>query len=863
MSDWYDHSLLGRLEAHAAESPERVAFTLLREHGDPERLTFGQLVARVRCVAARLGERFRPGERAILAYPHGLEFVATFLGCLAAGLIAVPAYPPRRNRKAERLDGIIADCTPAVLLTADAVRPTLPIHVPSMATDGWPTTDALAWDRSTITPHAVAFLQYTSGSTGTPRGVVVTHANLAQNEQQLQESCKTDPRSVNVSWLPLFHDMGLVFGALHGVYVGFPTVLLAPSLFAQQPARWMQAVSDFAATHTAGPNFAFDLSARVVSEEQRAALRLSSLRRAINGAEPVRAETFDRFLATFSRCGLNPRALMAGYGMAETTLVVSGSRYDHSPTRLWVDAAELEDGRVEPVDPGPVARCLVGCGPPGVGVEMRVVDPEARTLAPAGRVGELWVQSGSVAAGYWGRPEDTHAAFVNRLADTGEGPYLATGDLGFIHAGEVYVTGRRKDLIIVRGRNIYPQDVEAAVASAGGIEPNGCAAFADPGPNGGEGIGIVAEAGRGLVRLARTALAEVAAVAARVRAAVAEEFEVVPHRVVLVRPGSFPRTSSGKVQRRACRDAMRANTLDVVYDSAADRPGNRDVGVGLVASVAAARSELLQAVRRAVVEAFTAEEPAVGGVADDTLLHALAPDSIRAAAAAARVEEATGVRLEPDAMYHFPTVGRLATHVVGRLADSPGGTEPPAEFTVAAVTTRPDLEAVGRLRYAVTVEEMGLTMRHADHQRRVVDEPLDRCGCVFAARHRGEVVATLRVNLLRRSDVGYYFDAYGLGLFAEELRPALAISTRLAVARPYRNSGLLVALARQAHHYLADERVAFNVMDCRKPLLPNFLRLGYRVHLPDLAHPEFGDVTVLALDLRAAGAPQPPPEDLL
>ena len=357
MPSFYADSLLGRLEFHALEFPEQTAYRYLHDQGPADVLTFGGLAARVRTLAARLRQAVRPGERVLLLYPQGLEFVAGFLACLAAGAAAVPAYPPRRNRKADRIDAILADCAPAAVLTTAAVRAGMPGERLSglsvLATDEVPLADAPAWDRDSVRPDAPAFLQYTSGSTGTPRGVVVTHANLAVNARQTAHNFDHHPwhagdrASVMVSWLPIFHDMGLVGGVLQSLYVGFPSVLMSPTGFAQEPVRWLRAIADYRGTTAGAPNFAYDHCARTVTDEQKIGLDLGSLRVLYNGAEPVSGDTLDRFTAAFAQCGFRGRMFFPCYGMAETTLFVSGGPPGAEPSRLWVDAAALEAGRVE------------------------------------------------------------------------------------------------------------------------------------------------------------------------------------------------------------------------------------------------------------------------------------------------------------------------------------------------------------------------------------------------------------------------------------------------------------------------------------------------------------------------------------
>jgi acyl-CoA synthetase (AMP-forming)/AMP-acid ligase II len=561
-----DETILDRLRSHAKHQPERLVYRFLRDDGGSDTLTFGQLDRRVRGLAPRLREFAAPGDRALLLYPPGLEFIEAFLACLAAGVIAVPAYPPRRNRKADRLRAITDDARPRLILTTRQVLPTLEASeladiqdAVRLATDDVETDDN--GPSLSVSADAVAFLQYTSGSTGSPRGVVVSHANLMANEAAIQAAFRHTPDDVVVGWLPAFHDMGLIGNVLQPLYVGFPAILLSPTSFLTQPVRWLRAITEYRATTSGAPDFAYDHCVRAVTEEQKRGLDLRSWTIAYNGAEPVRAETLDRFVAAFAPCGFRPEAFFPCYGLAEATLFVSGGP-PGKLSRHRVEPAALEAGQVVAVNP-PHGRCLVASGRPGEWTKVVVVDPATREPVPDGEVGHLWVLSPSVAAGYWNRPDETARVFGNRLA-SGEGPFLDTGDLGFLDGGEVYVTGRSKDLIIIAGRNIYPQDVEAAVERVlPFLKANSCAAFSVE-AEGKDQLAVVVEADRTLVRSAQPT-GELPAAVVRVRQSVLRECEVRVSRVAFVRPGTFPRTSSGKVQRRACRDGLRDGTLEVIH----------------------------------------------------------------------------------------------------------------------------------------------------------------------------------------------------------------------------------------------------------------------------------------------------------
>ncbi len=547
-------SLAALLRRRAEESPDRGYTWLAQGEETADRLTYAGLDARARAIAAALAGAIPPGERALLLFPPGLEFIAAFFGCLYAGVIAVPAYPPHSRRPDPRLASIATDCRPrAVLTTAPllARREALAVQVPALGNALWlgdfdPADRADPTDRTE--PEDVAFLQYTSGSTGSPKGVVVTHANLLDNLEKIRLAFGQTPESVVVGWLPLFHDMGLIGNVLQPCFVGSDCVLMSPAAFLQKPARWLQAIHRFRGTTSGGPNFAYDLCARSVGPEVRAGLDLSSWSVAFNGAEPVRAETLRRFAEAFAPCGFRRSAFVPCYGLAEATLLVTAARgaADDSP---------------------------VSCGALPPGGEVLVVDPEAGVPSAGEAVGEIWVSGPSVAAGYWNRPEETRETFGAVLQDGRGHPlrYLRTGDLGFVRGGELVVTGRLKDLIILRGRNLYPQDVELTAEQAHpALRAGGGAAFSVE-EQGEERLVVVFEVGREAGRHP----GELSTIADAIRRAVAEEHGVRVAGVALVRTGTIPKTSSGKIRRRECRARYLDGGLEILYRSS-DQPPLQD-----------------------------------------------------------------------------------------------------------------------------------------------------------------------------------------------------------------------------------------------------------------------------------------------
>ncbi len=572
-------TLVELLSYRAQNQSDQIAYTFL-EDGETEanRLTYQELDRQARAIAGQLQSLDATGSHALLLYPPGLEFIAAFFGCLYAGVVAVPAYPPRRNQNMSRLQAIVADAEATVALTTTSLLDYIESRFaeePGLAKLRWLATDnlasdlAAAWQKPEVSSDTIAFLQYTSGSTGTPKGVMVSHGNLLHNSAMIHKSFADTPNSQGVSWLPPYHDMGLVGGVLQPLYVGAPTILMSPVAFMQRPFRWLQAISRFKATTSGGPNFAYDLCIRKITPEQQASLDLSSWEVAFTGAEPVRAETLEQFAATFEPCGFRREAFHPCYGMAETTLIVSGSLRSAPPIVRQVDGAALEQNRVVPVvGKQESIRTIVGCGQNLLDQKIVIVDPESLTPCPAEKVGEIWVLGSSVAQGYWNRPEETQKVFHAYLADTGvneagrsSGPFLRTGDLGFLQDGELFVTGRIKDVIIIRGQNHYPQDIELAVEKSHPALRPGCGAAFSVEVKGSERLVIVQEVERSYLRKL-----DVKKVVESIRQAVVAEHGLQIYATVLVKTGSIPKTSSGKIQRHACRAGFLAGSLNVIED---------------------------------------------------------------------------------------------------------------------------------------------------------------------------------------------------------------------------------------------------------------------------------------------------------
>lgn len=562
-------SIIDVLNTRADIQSDQPSYVFLSDGAEVDRLSFAQLQRRARAVAAYLQEMKAQNERVLLLYPAGLDYVVALYACLYEKAIAVPAYPPRMNQNLRRLLAIIDDAQPIVALTTSAIFSRLQSwfdQVPGLKSIRWAITDDIdmgradVWDEARVNAEAIAFLQYTSGSTAAPKGVMVSHGNLMHNQAMMKESLKHGDDTVIVSWLPMYHDMGLIGNILAGMYNGAPCYLMAHTDFLQKPACWLKAISKYRATFSGGPDFAYDLCVRKVHQEQRKGLDLSCWRTAFNGSEPVRAETLRRFADAFSPCGFRPEAFYPCYGLAEATLFVSGGVIGEAPAITAFDKAGLEEHRAAVSDRLQDGVTLVSSGKSCLNERIITVNPQTLTTCDEGQVGEIWVSNAAVAQGYWGSPELTDETFRARLSDTKEGPYLRTGDLGVIFQGALYVTGRIKDLIIIRGRNHYPQDIELTAEASHSALRIGCSAAFAVVDGGTERLILVAEINR-----ERRNCIDMNEVVESIRQAILMEHEIDISAIVLIRPGSLPKTSSGKIQRSAIRSAFLSGGLNTVY----------------------------------------------------------------------------------------------------------------------------------------------------------------------------------------------------------------------------------------------------------------------------------------------------------
>ncbi len=709
-------TLIGCLRGHAAQRPDQLAFAFAHDGRADLAISFSHLDRRARAIAARLQQMELAGERVILAYPQGLDFIAGFFGCLYAGCVAVPTFLPGR-RTLSRFDAIVADAGARLVLSAaDAIAQhrTMDVQrigsggvspsIPWLATDEIPDCLADGWEMPIVASETLAMLQYTSGSTSEPKGVMLSHANLMHNTRAISDAFGMRcGRESGVFWLPTYHDMGLVGGVLVPVLAGATSTLMAPSAFLQHPMAWLDAISKRKATISGGPNFAYDLCARKITAEQRATLDLSSWSLAFVGAEPIDPETLERFVKAFASCGFDPRAFYPCYGMAEATLMISGAVRGGGAIVREFDETALSEGRLESVarQTGKTRR-LVSCGTPVGDLRVKIVDTETHAAAAPNRVGEIWVAGSSIGQGYWHNADQTRRAFDAHVGDASGGAFLRTGDLGMVSAGELFVVGRHDDLIIVRGLNHHPQDIESSASkSHPSLETSFGAAFAVSNDDG-QRIVLVHE-------VANSGETDFAAALEGCRERVLAEHGLALQAIVLVRAGTIPRTSSGKVRRRACREEFLAGTLRVVAEHHAITPpvlrANPPAALAQPAS-----SQTLPFVFSTVCQhALAIGGAALSNVTPETPLTALGLDSLQRVELAATLEKTFACRLPDTEFTPTRTLGELADAVRKHLSDHVGldpiaGHIPVEQYDFARFAEYGELKRYERMLKAVAGE---------------------------------------------------------------------------------------------------------------------------------------------------------------
>jgi len=575
--------LVDLLEYRAWSQPDLELYTFLADGERMEhKLTAAELRERSIATAAALQQIGNPGEAVLLLYPPGIDFLIGFMGCAYAGMIAVPAYPPHLRKPTPRLAAIAKDTGSTIALSThkmcEDVRESALTgdHLSYLNGIRWLATDKLpagpSWNPPSIDGNRVTFLQYTSGSTSSPKGVMVTHQNLLFNMSLIAKYFRLSPQTQGVSWLPAHHDMGLIGKLLMALNLGCKLTFMSPVSFMQKPLRWLQAISRTQATYSGAPNFAFELCVAKFKEEAAEGLDLSRWATAFNGAEPVRSRTLEKFAACYAPYGFRAESLVPAYGLAEGTLYVSGCRRETAWRTIAVDSRSVQASTIQLVAPdAEYAQPLVSCGIVVPEQKLAIVDSASAKRLAEGAVGEIWVNGESVATGYWGRPEASEETFQARIAGEDDTAYLRTGDLGFTLDGELYVAGRMKDVIIVRGCNHYPQDIELTTQQAHPAVKEDCVAAFVEQCEGEERLIIVAEINREYrVRGSRDESAAegmkrlLAEVSAAVRQDVSNQHELTAHSVILIRVGTIPKTSSGKIQRQYTKQLYEQGKLETL-----------------------------------------------------------------------------------------------------------------------------------------------------------------------------------------------------------------------------------------------------------------------------------------------------------
>jgi 8-amino-7-oxononanoate synthase len=717
-------NLIRTLRRHAEESPAKSAFIhLLDGQSKQAVLTFAQLEQRARAIAARLQNMGLAGQRVLLVYPPGIDFIAAFFGCMYAGCVAVPTYPPHRHRMLNRFHAVADDAEASIALSTSSASAQFQSMIGHksgqaaafsrirwLATDEIPDALAQQWSEPAIASDTLAMLQYTSGSTSQPKGVMLSHANLIDNTHAIHHAFGLHREDSAVFWLPMYHDMGLVGGVLVAMLAGVTNVIISPADFLQKPINWLAAISKYRANISGGPNFAYDLCVRNITDEQRATLDLSSWALAFVGAEPIQPATLERFAAAFAPCGFKPSAFYPCYGLAETTLMVSGARRGSGATvRAFHDKA-LTENHVEPVPDGNGdTRSLVACGPPVETMRVVIVNSKTHTESAPGCVGEIWVAGASVAQGYWRNPRLTNRSFNAHLSNTGEGPFLRTGDLGFISDGQLYITGRREDLIIVRGLNRYPQDIEATARMSHPLLEAGYGAAFAVDDHGSQRLILVHEA-------KHNGKMDFNPVLDAVRMAVLDEHDLALDTIVLVRSGMIPKTSSGKVQRHACREAFISGELKTLAEYNGLKVENADPGdtispasKGTDSSIPhpAPHSSQSSAFAAICQHAHALAGTALPDLTPNTPIIALGLDSLQRLELVAAMEKTFGGYM-PDAAYcQVQTLGELAQAVQKHLIDGPKSDAParqilPEHYDFAQFPEYAQLKRQERMLLAVT-----------------------------------------------------------------------------------------------------------------------------------------------------------------
>lgn len=686
-----DLTLLDLLQWRAEIEPNKTGFIFLTDgENEAPPLSYGEIDLKAKAIGSFLASQGQQGKPVVLLYPSSLDYIEAFFGCTYGGAIAVPVPPPDPERLPQTLPALLSvleDSRTQIVLThsriaglAEMLFDQVPLfkNLLWIATDKLATTLSREWERPDVTPTTPALIQYTSGSTGSPKGVVISHGNLVHNNEVLQRKLKDSSDTVAVNWIPLTHNMGLVGCVLHPMQIGAKSILFSPLAFLKNPVLWLRAISRYRGSSSVAPNFAYELCTRSIGEEEKKDLDLNCWEVALSGSEPVRKETLERFSAAFKACGFRRSSLYPVYGLSEATLLVTGGITKRDPIVMDFEAEGLEKNRArESKGPASAQRTIVSCGSTSEDQELLIVDPEKNLPCAPGEVGEIWLKGGSVAQGYWGKPEETEKVFKNRLVDSQNGPFLRTGDLGFLWDGNLFITGRIKDLIIVRGKNHYPQDIEKTVESSDPALRADCGAAFSVETGGEERLVIVHEVERRTVPAEPSrvdqrnphpeieaftpALEEKPdfdAIVTKIRKNVGERHQLSAEAVVLIQAGTVPKTRSGKIQRQACKKLFLNRELECVHEW-------RETPSSSPAKAAPeGRSALEGEWEVALAKIWSAHlRTEVAKIRPDSHFFSLGGDSLSALAVTGELCRKWNLRLSDNLLYQFPVLKNLAAHL--------------------------------------------------------------------------------------------------------------------------------------------------------------------------------------------------------
>uniref|UniRef100_UPI0025C5BC11 non-ribosomal peptide synthetase/type I polyketide synthase n=1 Tax=Flavobacterium sp. TaxID=239 RepID=UPI0025C5BC11 len=669
-------TLVKVLSNHISQTPNKVIYRFL-ENGEEESdcRTFQDLYDNAKRIASHILEHAKPGDRVLLLYPSGLDFIDAFLGCFLAGVIAVPAFPPQGKRRIGRLENIVADCRATLILTIESIY---------TKSSGWFDTeiftnvkwlqtnvlvDSLDKDFPVVLPTDIAFVQYTSGSTGDPKGVMVTHSNIVHNNKLMKNCFHQNTESIGVSWLPIYHDMGLVGNILQALYVGFEMIVMPPTAFIQKPIRWLKVISDYKGTFSGGPNFSYDLCAHQIKEEDLKGLDLSNWQVAYNGSEPIRPETVNNFTTRFSSIGFDETYLIPCYGMAETTLIVSCSDFNSIPKALLLDKENFHSGEVKlfnKEDKTSNTIEFIGNGPVLEELEIKIVNPDTKMVCQEKGIGEIWISGASVAKGYWQREELTKEVFqariqnsdVNSAEDKEE--YLRTGDIGFINEKQLYITGRLKELMIINGVNHFPQDIERVVQQSHiDLQNNAGVAFCTE-SKGKEQLVIVQE-------IKRTSMKgyDFNFIVKSIIDSVFEQHELSVSAIILVEPGKVEKTSSGKIKRLATKILYESNTIEGVMDQWVQGQNINNSNENLQENKIVKTTILSNDLEKFLQEAVAAElNISISKVNTHTSFSELGMSSIQSIRLTGKLSDYLGIEITPTIVYSYSNIKDLAAYLL-------------------------------------------------------------------------------------------------------------------------------------------------------------------------------------------------------